>query len=87
MPIAFTKVKLPYGWLGNMAPYPVKYDGKLWPTTEHLFQALRFDAPAIWEKILAESNPFEANLIAKHYIKLVHDQATFCLRGLIGLDP
>ena len=25
--IAFTKVALPYGWLGNMAPFPVKHEG------------------------------------------------------------
>ena len=36
--IAFTKVALPFGWLGNMAPYPVTYGGKAWRTTEALFQ-------------------------------------------------
>lgn len=25
--ITFTKVKLPYGWLGNMAPFPLSIDG------------------------------------------------------------
>ena len=37
--IWFTKVDLPYGWLGNMAPYPVLHDGCRWLTTEALFQA------------------------------------------------
>jgi predicted NAD-dependent protein-ADP-ribosyltransferase YbiA (DUF1768 family) len=31
-----------YGWLGNMSPHPVKYEGKWWLTAEALFQALRF---------------------------------------------
>jgi predicted NAD-dependent protein-ADP-ribosyltransferase YbiA (DUF1768 family) len=39
--IWFTKVNLPYGWLGNMAPYPVLHDGCSWLTTEALFQAMR----------------------------------------------
>jgi len=67
MTIAFTKVKLPYGWLGNMSPYPVFYDGKWWKTTEHLFQALRFKDGAIQGKIRREPNPFQAKLIAKRH--------------------
>ena len=41
MPITFTEVDLPFGWLGNMVRFPVKYGGKWWKTTEALFQALR----------------------------------------------
>lgn len=67
MTIAFTKVKLPYGWLGNMAPYPVQHEGQWWPTTEHLFQALRFSDRAIRERIRAEPNPFVAKLVAKRH--------------------
>jgi len=70
MPIAFTKVKLPYGWLGNMAPYPVKHGGKRWRTTEAQFQALRFD-PArhrkIIEAIRANKSPMSAKMIAKRH--------------------
>jgi predicted ATP-grasp superfamily ATP-dependent carboligase len=42
MPITFTKTSLPFGWLGNMAPYPIEYLEKTWRTAEALFQALRF---------------------------------------------
>jgi hypothetical protein len=45
--IAFTKVALSFGWLGNMAPYPIVYEAKLYRTTEALFQALRFDDETI----------------------------------------
>lgn len=40
--ITFTKVALPYGWLGNMSPHPIVVAGKTWKTAESLFQALRF---------------------------------------------
>jgi hypothetical protein len=28
--ISFTKVPLPYGWLGNMSPFKIKYNGAQW---------------------------------------------------------
>jgi predicted NAD-dependent protein-ADP-ribosyltransferase YbiA (DUF1768 family) len=63
--ISFTKVALPFGWLGNMAPFPIQYDGKEWRTTEALFQALRFDDDAIKELVRAEKSPMGAKLRAK----------------------
>ena len=65
MTIAFTKVKLPHGWLGNMAPFPVLHDGKCWRTTEALFQALRFDDDAIKEKIRWNKSPMGCKMAAK----------------------
>lgn len=67
--IAFTKVRLPFGWLGNMAPYPVVYQDVRWPTTEHLFQALRFmsDDP-VRELIRQKLSPMAAKFEAKSYI-------------------
>lgn len=67
MPITFTKVALPYGWLGNMAPFPVKHDGKWWTTTEHLFQALRFDDLAVREEIRSVKSPMSAKMRAKKH--------------------
>ena len=72
MPITFTKVKLPYGWLGNMGPYPVKYEGNRWRTTEALFQALRFDDEAIKEELRAITSPMGVKMRAKrHKAKMV----------------
>lgn len=65
--IAFTKARLPFGWLGNMtSQYPVVYEGLQYPSTEALFQALRFapDSP-LREEIRLEKNPFKGKLIAK----------------------
>ena len=63
--IKFTKVSLPYGWLGNMAPFPVMYKGKKWLTIEALFQALRFEDEKIIEEIRLQKSPMGAKMKAK----------------------
>ena len=63
--IKFTKASLPYGWLGNMAPFPVMYNGKKWLTIEALFQALRFENEKIIEEIRLEKSPMGAKMKAK----------------------
>lgn len=65
--IAFTKVDLPFGWLGNMAPFPVMHEDLRYRTTEALFQALRFEDPAIREQIRAEKSPMAAKMRAKKH--------------------
>lgn len=40
--IQFYSVGDAYGFCSNFAPYPVKIDGKRWPTSEHYFQAQKF---------------------------------------------
>jgi predicted NAD-dependent protein-ADP-ribosyltransferase YbiA (DUF1768 family) len=69
--ISFTKVKLPYGWMGNMIQCPIEYKGRKWFHTEGLFQALRFDETGemdfsvssnsgIMLEIQQEKNPMKA---------------------------
>jgi len=70
--ISFTKVALPFGWLGNMSPYPVEYNGKTWRTTEALFQALRFEDEEIREVIRAEKSPMGAKMKAKKHKSLMN---------------
>ncbi len=65
--IAFTKVCLPFGWLGNMSPYPVTYLEKKWPTTEALFQAMRFEDENIREEIRRQKSPMTAKMKAKRF--------------------
>lgn len=67
MTISFTKVKLPYGWLGNMAPYPIVAHGVEWRTSEALFQAERFTDVDIRETIRAATSPMAAKMIAKQH--------------------
>jgi len=40
--VTFDEVKGPFGWMGNMSPYPVRYKEKWFATAEHLFQFMRF---------------------------------------------
>lgn len=63
--IGFTKTKLPYGWMGNMASYPIEFEGKTWRTTEALFQAMRFTDETIREGIRNEKSPMGAKFKAK----------------------
>jgi predicted NAD-dependent protein-ADP-ribosyltransferase YbiA (DUF1768 family) len=34
--------EVPYGVFSNFAKYPIKLKDKIWPTTEHYFQAQKF---------------------------------------------
>jgi ribA/ribD-fused uncharacterized protein len=64
--IAFTKVKLPYGWMGNMSPHPITLVGVTWRSTEALFQAYRFELGSpIREEIRSQTSPMAAKMIAK----------------------
>ncbi|MBM3163822.1 MAG: NADAR family protein [Bacteroidetes bacterium] len=67
MSIWFKKVKEEYGWMGNMAPYPIKFDGKVWLTSEALFQGMRYDVVGIKEIIRSEKSPMGAKMKAKKF--------------------
>lgn len=63
--IPFTKTKLPFGWFGNMSPFPIEFNGQRWLTSEALFQSLRFDDESIKESIRSQKSPMGAKLAAK----------------------
>ncbi len=65
--ISFSSVNLPWGFLGNMSPYPILYDGKEWRTSEALFQALRFNDEELRELIRDQKSPMAAKMIAKKH--------------------
>jgi len=65
--IWFKKVAEPYGWMGNMAPYPIKFDGKVWLTSEALFQSMRYDDVSVKEIIRGEKSPMGAKMKSKKY--------------------
>jgi len=68
--IAFTKVKLPDGWLCNMSPHPIVYEGVRWRTVEALFQAMRLEDVAAREAIRVADSPMSAKMISKRYVNL-----------------
>lgn len=63
--IVIGKVKDEGGCWGNMAPFPIEFDGKRWLTSEALFQAVRFDDEQIREAIRNEKSPMGAKMKAK----------------------
>ena len=60
--IKFYKVNDDYGFMSNFAPYPFSDGGKIWPTSEHYFQAQKFLVPQIQEKIRQIASPMDAAL-------------------------
>ena len=67
MSIWFKKVAEEFGWMGNMAPYPIKFGGKVWLTSEALFQGMRYDDEDIKEIIRKEKSPMGAKMKSKKY--------------------
>lgn len=63
--IAFDKVAKPFGWMGNMSPFPVEHEGRTYRTSEALFQCLRFTDPEIIEEIRGQASPMAAKMKAR----------------------
>ena len=55
-----------YGFLSNFSYIPVFYDNKKWLTSEHAYQAAKFDNPVVREKILNAKSPDEAFQIGRN---------------------
>src|SRR5262245_53046548 len=58
--IHFYSVADDHGCFSNFAPYPVRLDGKVWPTTEHYFQAQKFQDATHQEAIRRVKSPMIA---------------------------
>lgn len=65
--IAFRSISGLHGWLGNMSPHSIFHAGKVWRTTEALFQSLRFDDEFIHEEIRRQKSPMGAKFVAKRF--------------------
>ncbi|MGE0399417.1 MAG: NADAR family protein [Kofleriaceae bacterium] len=58
--IAFYSVNDEYGAFSNFALYEVRLRGKTWPTTEHFFQAMKFEDREDQEEIRRANSPMLA---------------------------
>jgi ribA/ribD-fused uncharacterized protein len=58
--INFYSTKDAYGEFSNFASFPIEIDRKTWPTTEHYFQAQKFNDAEYQEKIRLEPSPMIA---------------------------
>jgi ribA/ribD-fused uncharacterized protein len=60
MAIEFYSTRDEYGEFSNFAAFPFRLDGVLWPTSEHYFQAQKFDDEVYRERIREASSPMIA---------------------------
>ncbi len=58
--ILFYRVSEPYGGFSNFSPHPVELKGRVWPTSEHYFQAQKFMGTEHEEAIRAAKSPMVA---------------------------
>jgi N-glycosidase YbiA len=56
-PVQFYRQNNPYGELSNFSPHPFTLNGKVWPTSEHYFQAQKFAGTEHEEAIRAAPSP------------------------------
>jgi ribA/ribD-fused uncharacterized protein len=76
--ILFYAVSDDYGDFSNFAPYPVVVGGHRWPTTEHFFQAQKFEDPKVREAIRRVRSPMQAARLGrdrKHRLRRDWDSA------------
>lgn len=59
-PIWFYEEYRPYGEFSNFASYAILLKGKLWPTTEHYYQAQKYQDPDLEEMIRLAPSPMSA---------------------------
>ncbi len=58
--VRFYSVTGEYGVFSNFAPYPIVLDGRRWPTSEHYFQAQKFEDRVSQEAIRKVASPMVA---------------------------
>lgn len=58
--IHFYSVTDDHGWCSNFAPYPIKLGGRVWPTSEHYFQAQKFEESSVQEAVRQTRSPMLA---------------------------
>jgi N-glycosidase YbiA len=58
--IRFYRVSDDYGFLSNFAGYSIELDGRIWPTSEHYFQAQKFEQEQHQEAIRKTASPMIA---------------------------
>lgn len=59
-PIYFYRDEDAFGCFSNFSPHPIEVDGRIWPTTEHYFQAQKYMGAAKEEQIRLAPTPGRA---------------------------
>lgn len=58
--ILFYRITEPYGGFSNFSPHPVELKGRVWPTSEHYFQAQKFHGTEHEEAVRLAKTPMIA---------------------------
>ncbi|MEM7163739.1 MAG: NADAR family protein [Bacteroidota bacterium] len=58
--IRFYSTNQAWGEFSNFAAYPIKLKGKVWPTSEHFFQAQKFAGTSMEDKVRKAPSPMKA---------------------------
>lgn len=58
--IKFYRPRESYGCFSNFSRHPIELNGKIWPTTEHYFQAQKFSGTIYEEQVRLCKTPREA---------------------------
>jgi N-glycosidase YbiA len=66
--VNFYSVGDEFGEFSNFAPYPFALDGEQWQTSEHYFQAQKFEDTAYRTRIRKSNSPM---LAARNTVRLV----------------
>jgi len=61
----FYSTKKPYGEFSNFGLFPITVDGKRWPTSEHYYQAHKYDIEELQERVRGASSPYMAAKIGR----------------------
>jgi ribA/ribD-fused uncharacterized protein len=67
-----------YAFLSNFSIYPLMYEGKIWHSTEHAYQASKFDSKEVKDEIFDAKSPLEAfnigrdpkNILRKNWFEI-----------------
>jgi len=62
--IEFYRTGDDYGCFSNFAAYPIELDGRVWPTSEHYFQAQKFAGTPDEEEVRQAKSPMVAARIS-----------------------
>jgi ribA/ribD-fused uncharacterized protein len=63
--ILFYRVNEPYGEFSNFSSYPFELKGRVWPTSEHYFQAQKFAGTDQEEAIRLAESPMAAAVMGR----------------------
>ncbi len=65
MPIYFYRVNEAYGCFSNFSKHSFEINGKHWPTSEHYFQAMKFEGTVVAEQIRCAASAMAAANIGR----------------------